>query len=150
MVNVNECGLSISCSEYFLKQTIPIFSINYQRSWSFFMNAGLNNFSIDQPAQVFKKGSMALLEIVNGSVYINSDTDLACSDYLVTEFQSPGKKNFSICFRILTTRYYYENSGTVPFKFETPGVFNLNASIYDLHSNITYLQKNFNVVGIFT
>jgi hypothetical protein len=130
--------------------------MNVLDTWQITLQAGLNKFFVAE-AKSYPKGTMVLLEIQSGGVFINDKARIA--DYVFTGSpisgfslsnlpQARANYNSSFCLKVLITRYYYvypKQSFTL--LMNQSGQFDLTASTFDPNTTVTYFTTNYSVSG---
>ena len=145
MVNTNKCGSRtslVSCVQYFSSLKLPCnLTLNYLKSWTFHVDAGVNNLTINE-TDVYYKGSFIFVTFLDQNVKIGLvnvsnflDSDYAYDQENLTKINS--LVNYRLCLKAITTRYYFIVNGWFQSNtFLEHGNGNMSIQFYDKYMNI--------------
>lgn len=119
---------------------------------------GFNQVYVEED-ELYKKGTMVLLENIGGVVSISDKYPVTYCDYEIEGDEEAGDFNlvdidafplsrWYFQLVVFTKRYAFQTTlQQVSQYFDTPGTYNLTVTVYNPATRIVYLKSLFNIVG---
>lgn len=130
--------------------------MNNRTSWLFNIKVGYNLIQLSQNISV-TRGSMIVLQMLTGVVSIGESAFIDDNDYKlagdpdnfnledIDGLEGTSKKYFQVV--AIAVRNTYRSTSNILQPFNTTGVYNLTATIYNPENSQVYQQTNYKIEG---